>query len=54
MSAAKAPRRPVVMMTGRIDHRMRQQAIAAGAADLLQKPLEAEAVFSMIRQFASA
>ncbi len=52
--AAKAPRRPVVMMTGRIDHRMRQQAIAAGAADLLQKPLEAEAVFSMIRQLASA
>ncbi len=52
--AGAAPCRPVVMMTGRIDSRMRQQALAAGAAELLQKPLEAAAVFSMIRQFNGA
>ncbi len=52
--ARKAPKRPVVMMTGRIDRRMHQQAIEAGANALLQKPLEAEAVFSMIRRYPAA
>jgi two-component system response regulator FixJ len=47
--ADRAPDLPVVMMTGRIDDRLRARAISAGAEALLQKPLEAATLFSMIR-----
>lgn len=45
---ARVPGRPVLMMTGRIDARIRARAISAGADALLQKPLEAATLFSMI------
>lgn len=44
----RGPARPVVMMTGRIDDRLRAQAISAGAAGLLEKPLEPARLFAMI------
>ncbi len=45
---ARVPGHPVLMMTGRIDACMRARAVSAGADALLQKPLEAAMLFSMI------
>lgn len=45
---ARSPDHPVVMMTARIDPRMRTRALEAGADALLQKPLQAATLLSMI------
>lgn len=51
---ARTPGHPVVMMTGRIDARTRARAIKAGADALLQKPLQAATLLSMIGTGAKA
>src|SRR5258708_11361516 len=48
--AAERPDMAIVVITGRVDVAMAVQAMKAGAAEVLSKPLDADAVVSALQQ----
>jgi FixJ family two-component response regulator len=48
--AARGSTRPVVMVSGRVDARLRERAKASGAVCLLQKPFAMDALIACLEQ----